>query len=66
VIQKWDARRRDYSPAVETEALDQRILLPLIEEAVGELLPAGALDRARAEESRLRGEAVERLRGLTG
>jgi hypothetical protein len=62
VIQKWDGRLKRYFPAVETEALDQRILLPLIDEALRELLPAGALERAERQEQQQRAQALAALR----
>jgi hypothetical protein len=45
VIPKWDGRGRAYFEAVETKALDQSILLPLIDRALADLLPQADLDR---------------------
>jgi hypothetical protein len=55
VIQKYDKRRKAYFPAVEAEALDQRILLPLIEDTLAGLLPTAELARVeRIEQARRR------------
>jgi hypothetical protein len=63
VIQKWDGRTKSYHPAVETEALDQRILLPLIEEALAGLLPA-ELDGIEQDEKAQRKTVRQRLEAM--
>jgi hypothetical protein len=62
IIPKWDGRRRDYFPAVETEALDQTILLPLIANSLAELLPDGGLARAERAEQAARRIATAAVR----
>jgi hypothetical protein len=64
VTDKWDGRHRRHFAAVETEALDQTILIPLIENALAELLPQGALQRVALEEERQREQTIAALREI--
>jgi hypothetical protein len=54
VIPKWEGRRRAHFDAVETEALDQTLLLPLIDRGLANLLPHSALDRVTRVERQAR------------
>jgi hypothetical protein len=57
VIQKWDDRSKSYHDAVETEALDQRVLVPLVRDALDRF---ARVDVA-AEEQRQRDEVLRKL-----
>jgi hypothetical protein len=57
VIEKFDGRTKTKHPAVETEALDQRILLPLVRDALDALGPADVA----ADEERQRAEVLKLL-----
>jgi hypothetical protein len=67
VIRKYDGRGHgSYHDAVETEALDQRILLPLVEQSLSEMLPSSALDDVSRREKELRKQAVDAVREQLG
>lgn len=53
VIDKYDGRTKRHHPAVETEALDQRVLVPLVRASLDELEPIDVAEREQHERQAL-------------
>jgi plasmid stability protein len=67
VIQKYDGRTQKHHDAVETEALDERILLALVEHLLTELLPVpDALNTVSGHEKDLRKQVIGAVKKRVG